>query len=280
MKLIEPSIEIVKQTLGKEGLFKHIEKCGRVSYKSENKITEDSANEFVGRRLMDGHTAILEHGTIYLEFPHLHSVEYSTSEFVIDPKILRYTDNPYSVVNTDSKASYVTTNYRVLYENGWLDDIYNMCAPKKQHELRITIHITTNRGVTHELVRHRVFSFTQESTRYCNYSQGKFGEELTFIKPAWYDSEKDTLLKQLYDETLYNCEQIYLTLIKGNFKPQEARGILVNDLKAEIYMTGTMSQWKEFLKLRNTPLAHPDMQIVAKQIAKELAMQYPETNLN
>ena len=156
MKLIRSCVELVNQEYSKTGIFKHIELCGRVSYKSENKITDDSANEFVFRRIQDGHTAILEQATIYLEFPHSQSsMDFLTDAFTIDPKVLRYIDNPYSRVVTDNKMSYVTTNYRVLYENRWLDDLYNMCAPRDKHIKRYTFKIYTNRGVTHELVRHK-----------------------------------------------------------------------------------------------------------------------------
>lgn len=122
----------------------------------------------------------------------------------------------------------------------------------------------------------RVFSFVQESTRYCNYGKGKFGEELTFVKPSWYDNEKDTLLKQLYNDTLYSCEQTYLAFIKGGFKPQEARGILINDLKAEIYMTGFVSQWVEFFKLRTAINAHPDMRELITPLMRQFKEQFPE----
>lgn len=273
MKIIDSSFEIVPQGYGKQDIFKHIELCGRVSYKSEDKITDDSANEFVGRRIADGHTAILEQGTVYLEIPNKNE---NTEFYINSAAVLKYMDNPYSVVTLSEKGCYVTTNYRVLFENKWLNDIDYLCAPTDKHEKRVTVKFVTSRGITHELVRHRVFSFVQESTRYCNYSKGKFGEELTFVKPSWYDNEKDTLLKQLYDDTLYSCEQTYLAFIKGGFKPQEARGILINDLKAEIYMTGFVSQWVEFFKLRTAINAHPDMRELVTPLMRQFKEQFPE----
>lgn len=273
MKIIDSSFEIVPQGYGKQDIFKHIELCGRVSYKSEDKITDDSANEFVGRRIADGHTAILEQGTVYLEIPNKNE---NTEFYINSAVVLKYMDNPYSMVTLTEKGCYVTTNYRVLFENKWLNDIDYLCAPTDKHEKRVTVKFVTSRGITHELVRHRVFSFVQESTRFCNYSQGKFGEELTFVKPSWYDNEKDTLLKQLYDDTLYSCEQTYLAFIKGGFKPQEARGILINDLKAEIYMTGFVSQWVEFFKLRTAINAHPDMRELITPLMRQFKEQFPE----
>lgn len=273
MKIIDSSFEIVPQGYGKQDIFKHIELCGRVSYKSEDKITDDSANEFVGRRIADGHTAILEQGTVYLEIPNKNE---NTEFYINSAAVLKYMDNPYSMVTLTEKGCYVTTNYRVLFENKWLNDIDYLCAPTDKHEKRVTVKFVTSRGITHELVRHRVFSFVQESTRYCNYSKGKFGEELTFVKPSWYDNEKDTLLKQLYDDTLYSCEQTYLAFIKGGFKPQEARGILINDLKAEIYMTGFVSQWVEFFKLRTAINAHPDMRELITPLMRQFKEQFPE----
>ena len=273
MKIIDSSFEIVPQGYGKQDIFKHIELCGRVSYKSEDKITDDSANEFVGRRIADGHTAILEQGTVYLEIPNKNE---NTEFYINSAAVLKYMDNPYSMVTLTEKGCYVTTNYRVLFENKWLNDIDYLCAPTDKHEKRVTVKFVTSRGITHELVRHRVFSFVQESTRYCNYSKGKFGEELTFVKPSWYDNEKDTLLKQLYDDTLYSCEQTYLAFIKGGFKPQEARGILINDLKAEIYMTGFVSQWVEFFKLRTAINAHPDMRELVTPLMRQFKEQFPE----
>lgn len=280
MKLINSSFEFVEQGEGKLDVFKHIEKCGRVSYKSEDKITDDSANEFVGRRIAAGHTAILEQATIYLEFPHLNMGKYATNDFSIDPKILRYIDNPYSKVVTTDKASFVTTNYRVLYENGWLDDLYNMCSPRSGHEPRVTVKFICSRAIANELVRHRVFSFVQESTRFCNYSKERFDGELSFIKPNWYDKEKDTLLKQLYNDTLYNTEQTYLALIKGGFRAQEARGILINDLKTELCMTGYVSDWFKLFELRDNTAAHPDMVELMHPLHQIFRQRWPDYDTN
>lgn len=179
MKLIKPSFEIWNQPAGLEGVYKQIEKVGRVCYKSEDKITEDSAKPFVERMTKSGHGAMLEHGTVYLLVP-------------FETHISKYKTNKYSKVRDIAKhlmddKSAVTTNLRVLVENGWLDDLQYICEPTEFHAKRITVHFVCDRGVSHEFVRHRVFSFAQESTRYCNYSKDKFGNEITFIIPCWLD---------------------------------------------------------------------------------------------
>lgn len=177
MKLIKPSFEIWGQPAGLEGVCKQIEKVGRVCYKSEDKITEDSAKPFVDRMIKSGHGAMLEHGTVYL---HIKGIDRTD--------ITKYLYNKYSkVVEGSLDHFYVTTNYRVLIENGWLDDLQYICEPTEYHERRVTVHFVCDRGVSHEFVRHRVFSFAQESTRYCNYSKDKFGNEITFIIPCWLD---------------------------------------------------------------------------------------------
>lgn len=182
MKLIKPSFEIWEQPAGLEGVYKQIEKVGRVCYKSEDKITEDSAKPFVDRMIKSGHGAMLEHGTVYL---------YIRRKGNESLEVDRYLMNPYSKVvfsqspNSRDMEIYITTNLRVLVENGWLDDLQYICEPTEYHERRVTVHFVCDRGVSHEFVRHRVMSFAQESTRYCNYSKDKFGNELTFIIPCW-----------------------------------------------------------------------------------------------
>ena len=165
MRLIKPSYEIWEQESGLEGIYKMIEKIGRVCYKSEDKIAEGTAKPFVDRLMKSGHGAMLEHGTVYLRSSYdisviggwRHSIGY------------KYSSNPYSRVtideNADFRGIYVTTNLRVLVENGWLDDLKYLCEPIEYHTKRVTVHFVCDRGVSHEFVRHRTFSFAQESTR-------------------------------------------------------------------------------------------------------------------
>ena len=268
MKLIKPSVEIIKQEeYDLNHIFKFIELAGRTCYKSENKITEDSASEFVDRMIKSGHGAMLEHGTVYLT---IHSANMS------DMVIYKYFLNPYSKIFIDRINTYITTNYRVLVENDLLDDLKYLSNPSLFHPRRTTVKFICDRGVSHEFVRHRVFSFAQESTRYCNYTKDKFNNELTFIIPCWikdleesnyyayceYHHSKNDASKRWFDSCM-SSEFVYINLIEEGWKPQEARTILPNSLKTELIMTGFNSDWQHFFELRCAPSAHPQ--------AKELA---------
>ena len=264
MRLIESKVELLTQESGLQGIYKQIELAGRTCYKSENNITGNSAKEFVERMIKSGHTSMLEHGTVYLAVP------YSEWDEVGD-YFMSYPSNPYSkcdeseVEDFTSKEGtiYITTNLRVLVENDWLDDLKFLCEPTKVHERRISLKFTTDRGVSHELVRHRTFSFAQESTRYCNYNKNKFGNQLTFVMPNWYNSHKyDSYKMNEFDKTLSNAEELYMFYIQCGMSPQEARQVLPNALKTEIVMTGFISDWKHFFDLRyfgTTGMPHPDM---------------------
>lgn len=188
MKLIESSVTLLQQEEGLRGIRKQIELAGRTCYKSEDKVTGNSAQIFVDRMIESGHTAMLEHGTVYLHFTWSGAVCQVCNQTLPSKVLDRYAMNPYSRVNYHGNDVYITTNMRVIEENGWMQDIENyLCEPTEYHERRISLKFVTDRGVSHELVRHRVFSFAQESTRYCNYSKDKFGNELTFIIPSWLD---------------------------------------------------------------------------------------------
>ena len=162
MKLIKPSFTIIEQQAGLEGIYKIIEQAGRTCYKSEDRITENSAKEFVDRMIKSGHGAMLEHGTVYLKFDY---IIHSFGKGYLGG--LKYKGNPYSkvVLSKEDTTQYVTTNLRVLVENNWLDDLKYICEPTEYHEKRICVRFICDRGVSHEFVRHRVFSFAQESTR-------------------------------------------------------------------------------------------------------------------
>jgi thymidylate synthase (FAD) len=269
MRLIKPSFEILEQQPGILGLYKQIELAGRTCYKSEDKITEDSAKGFVDRMIKSGHGAMLEHGTVYLEVP---CYESNFTDDIVE----RYITNKYSIVRDkyeiitsifqfDSTA-YITTNLRVLVENGWTDDLKYICEPTEYHEKRVTVRFICDRGVSHEFVRHRVFSFAQESTRYCNYSKDKFGNELTFIQPLWLEDIDSNLD---FKDCLQHSELAYFNLLDRGWKPQQARAVLPNSLKTELVMTGFVSDWKHFFKLRDAGSAHPQAQELAKPLHGE-----------
>ena len=271
MRLIKPLYRIIEQEPGINGVYRMIEYAGRVCYKSEDKITEDSAKAFVDRMIKSGHGAMLEHGTVYLAI------------IATSPEVRKYEMNPYSRVKKISVdgingRAYITTNYRVLVENKWLDDLQYICEPTEYHEKRVTVKWTCDRGISHEFVRHRVFSFAQESTRYCNYSKDKFGNELTFIRPSWLE---DINSNSDFENYLYKSELAYFNLLSGTipydsgWKPQQARAILPNAIKTELVMTGFLSDWSHFFELRCAPSAHPDAQKLAKQLLIKLHEMYP-----
>jgi thymidylate synthase (FAD) len=281
MRLIRPSFEILEQKPGLDGLLQHIERCGRTCYKSEDKITEESAPKFVDMLVKRGHTAMVEHGTVYL-----------TLDMSSRNKYFKYCTNKYSNAISTGEAEagtwvgYVTTNYRVLLQEGWLSDLEYITEPTK-HICRITVKFVCDRGVSHEFVRHRVFSFAQESTRYCNYSKDKFGKECTFIIPEWCDLSPGTYsyddsigtwtngssLTNLNDKLLLSAlghaEYYYDILLKGKWIAQQARAVLPNSLKTELIMTGTIAQWEGFFKLRDANDAHPQARELAAPLHEE-----------
>lgn len=311
MKFIDSSFEIIPQEAGLDGLYKHVEKVARVSYKSEDKITKDSAEKFVTALIKNQHYACLEHGTIYLirNFPF---GDKNYSEF-----FEKYNNNQYSRVVTDSiyddgwetKVLYITTNWRVIIENSWEEDLKYRCEPTEYHEKRYTVKFITSIGVGREFTRHRTFSFMQESTRFCNYSKGKFENQLTFIIPQWiYDLQvelasyddwvtgqpKEWLMEYTGEEMVnaLTCEDrtvtSYVDLLKyierdymfyltseesHQLKAQEARGILPLDTKSELVMTGFAKDWIHFFNLRSyiamTGKPHPDAMFLADELLND-----------
>lgn len=267
MKLLESSVQIIEE----KDPYKMIELAGRTCYRSENNITKDSAKEFVDRMIKLGHGAMLEHGTIYLKID-------KTEDGHLPPARLYWSDGnhkKYTRVRKHGNSIYVTTNLRVIVENDRLDDLQYQVEPTEHHEKRITAKFICDRGVSHEFIRHRVFSFAQESTRYCNYSKDKFGNELTFIKPSWgyfkNISYKDAgyFDGDVFESSLKKAESCYFKLIEKGWKPQQARAVLPNATKTELVMTGFESDWERFFKLRCSGAAHPDAQKLANKL-KEL----------
>lgn len=162
MRLCKPSFEIIEQQSGLNGVYKQIELAGRTCYRSEDKITEDSAKAFVDRMIASGHGAMLEHGTVYLKVPYSdHKCAFPFENGYYDDCIGNYRHNKYSKViqvweDDDTAYDYVTTNLRVLVENDWLMDLQYICEPTKYHEKRITVRFICDRGVSHEFVRHKL----------------------------------------------------------------------------------------------------------------------------
>lgn len=232
MKLIKPSFTILHQAPGLEGVYKQIELAGRTCYKSEDKITPDSAKAFVERMINSGHGAMLEHGTVYLGMPIETIIPIEANGWG------KYESNKYSKggvvcsINGEKRVA-VTTNLRVLVENGWLDDLQYICEPTKYHEKRITVRFTCDRVTGESFLRHRAIdedhptiegevtremesdinSFARESTRYCNYTKDKFNNQFSIILPPefyeTYNSSAMDYLGQTDDQIFINmCRSI------------------------------------------------------------------------
>lgn len=268
MRLCKPSFEIWKQPTGLEGVYKQIEKVGRVCYRSEDKITEDSAKPFVDRMIKSGHGAMLEHGTVYLK------ITYKNTNFTT--LCMFYGKNKYSVLNhsEDNKIYYITTNYRVLVENNHLSDLKYLCGPTEFHEKRITVHFTADAGVMREFFRHRVFSMAQESTRYCNYLRDKFSNSITVVYPSWLKEEEELE----FEEDMRVIEELYFKWLNKGWTAQQARVFLPLGVKAEAVMTGFTSDFKHFFDLRargTTGAPHPQAKELAEPLMKEfIARKY------
>ena len=199
MKVIKPSYQILNDIDGIT-ILKCLERIGRVCYKSEKKISSESAKIFIKRIIESGHESVIEHSIISVRF---------------------------------------------------------IC----------------DRGVSHEIVRHRIASYSQESTRYCNYSQEKFGNEITLIKPSfWNDNSEEYIV---WKKTMERIEQSYFDLIELGAKPEEARSVLPNSLKTEIVVTMNLREWRHFLSLRTSPKAHPQIREITIPLLNELKEKMP-----
>ena len=315
MKILTSNAELVQQEPGLVGAYKQIERVGRACWASENYITEHSYKTFVEGLIEREHNAPLEHGTIYLV--------YIIGSPVHDPYYIVHTDdiqffkrNPYSKVIEKhfniaaqakdsewmyefvaqygpSTAYFITTNLRVIVENFNVkirEKIlgHSVMNPYPEHEKRITIHFTCQRAISAEFNRHRKDSIMERSSRYCNFSKDKFGNEIGIVKPDWVIEDIPNLNFMEYVEALNNygngewskfdywvfanlsCEWCYMNLINLGTKPEEARDILPMDLQTELYHTAFISDWIHFFKLRawiskgNKP--HPEAMKLARQV--------------
>jgi flavin-dependent thymidylate synthase len=243
MRIIEPKVEELEQI----DLFKHIEVCGKTCYKSTDTIKEGTAKKFVEKIMNNKHGSVLEHGTVYMTVPF--------SDRKKPANLNKLLGNEYTKVKY-SDNMYITTNYRVIVEN----DFFNLMEryqtkPTENHYKRRTFRLTCNRGVSHEFVRHRVMSFSQESQRYVNYAKDKFGKEIKVIKPLYF--EKGSRAYKIWERSCKRAEKDYMKLLKLGATPQEAREVLKNSTATELIMTGFESQWEDFFALRCHKTAHP-----------------------
>jgi thymidylate synthase (FAD) len=212
------------------------------------------------------HLAMCEHGTVYLSIP----IRLGTQ-----PTMERYLYNCYSRVSECSVDNHhyycVTTNLRVLVENDLMDDLCYLCEPTEYHVKRVSVKFITDQGILREFTRHRSFSFAAESTRYCNYSRGKFNEEITFIEPCW---EMPVLERDIFISHLSDAESHYMALLEAGWKPQQARNVLPLATKCDLVMTGFVDDWNHFFSLRTSIIAetgkpHPQASELADPLYNE-----------
>ena len=312
MRLLNQSCEAFVQKYSNDPLeymnlmYQHIERCGRTCYRSSDKITEDSAKPFVDRMINSKHFAMLEHGTIYLKWQQTSHLDgmYGDDRYYDSNPLAKYKDNKYSIINkvessfgynhVDNSTYYVTTNYRVIIENNWLDDLKYLCEPTEYHKKRYTLFCTTALHCYKDLTRHRVFSFAIESTRYCNYSKTeKFGD-MAFIIPTqinlkegqYFDGKFGTplfeefLKSDTYDKLterfildLVGIERTYNEFIENGWQAQQAAEVLPQCIKGDMIITGFEDDWKHLLDLRyygTTGAPHPMVKELATLMKEEL----------
>lgn len=317
MKIVTPSVEIMRTGLETEMIFpeQFIEKVGRTCYKSEDKITEDSAAKFVGNLIKRGHEAMIEHWSLifrtdsatydrmvynwnelmqnvnvyednrhlgerlrpYIRFTHYEAFD-GEVKFVVSGNMRAWRDFVKALVNG---AGYIPNylygvirNYPLFFPEyqDWVpvnivNDILIPISVRDLHDAErrvhqdVTVKFVCDRGVSHEMVRHRVASFAQESTRYCNYGLDKFGQEITVVRPSWCGADSD-LYKRWY-KGCERAEDAYFALLDEGAAPQEARSVLPNSTKTEIIVTMNLDGWDHFFELRCPPNAQPDMREVA-----------------
>lgn len=273
-----PSVERIEQAPGIQGMYEQIERCGRNCYRSIPKGGE-GAEKFVNAMVSSGHGAMLEHGTVYLAIPTLGGEE------CLHPIVYnKYTKTNRIFKQGGEPVDCITTNYRVLVENGWTDLLKFWSEPTEHHEQRVTIFFDTNIGISREFNRHRVNSMAESSTRYCNYSKDKFGNAISVIEPNWVRNRevlvsmtaKDKSLADLFGEVCLGQDKnwepfeywllavetanyCYQKLIELECKPQEAREVLPLATNTQLIHTAFVSDWGHFVKLRgeDTPTNHP-----------------------
>lgn len=277
MKLIKPRVEYWAQEPGMDGVWKQIARATRVCYQSTPRGNEETDEDFVKRvilkqGLISGslddlmhcsfdmrkiHGATLEHGTIYLKVP---ALEKDIVNFYVGDKYSRIQKHP------TEDYYLITTNMRVIVGCYAWTDLKYLCKPTEFHMKRYTFSVITDIGVTREMNRHRTFSICEQSTRYCDFTKDKFGDELTFIRPAWLKDKSD---RECFYQACMEAEAAYKELREAGWKPEEARQVLPLGLKTQAVYTAYDYDWKYFFGLRANNVsgkAHPNIVQVAKKI--------------
>lgn len=294
MRLIKQSFEIIDQTdFSETGIQKHIERCARVSYKSEDKITDKSYLKFVEMLMNNHHDRPLEFGTVHLKMTYQKFKE--VTNILLKHNIYNdYWIQATAVVNkNDAVTMYITTNYRYYLEICkhiiWVHN-YFIEDKSEYFPKRHTVHMILSRGVMDEFRTHVGLSHLAESTRYCNYSKDKFDNEITFVCPNWchlplrdygtmdspnsinlegYSRQEIELLNHYID-----CEYRYFNLLKYGCRPQEAREVLPLGVKSELISCGFKDAWENFFYRRCASDAHPMAREIAIPLKEELNKKY------
>ena len=252
------------------GDYLNIEQFDEETFEDSPYYENLTAEDFVNMLMKSGHGAMLEHGTVYLDCPETIFWKYNSNKF---SKVIAVDTGETigkGIYTSPIYKYYVTTNFRVLVENDWLDDLKYVCEPTEYHAKRVMVRFICDRITSQSIVRHRTMSFAQESTRYCNYSKDKFGHELVFIEPSWEFPTSDTVnVRERFEAMLNEAEANYMELIALGCKPQEARSVLLSSIKTEIVVTGFIDDWKHFFELRCDNAAHPDIRKLALDLQKQ-----------
>lgn len=271
MNLVESSTKILNQEGGSiANMMKFITKVGYTCYKTNKEITNEVAAAFVDSLIKRGHGAMLEHGTVFLAIPaekmKNEQVSKIVSNLISYHLWTRYTEK----IMNDKLYLIIVTNFRVIVENNlqqFMKD-YWYIPTHDERKCRPTVKFITDRGVSHESVRHRVMSFAQESTRYCNYLKEKFGASVTFIQPDWIKSEDQSE----FEEDCATIEKLYFKWLDKGYPAQLSRYFLINGVKTELIITGFADDWQHFFDLRaldKTGPAHPDIKKLALPLYQE-----------
>ena len=274
MKLIKQSFKFVNQkgfTL--KDIYKHIEYCARISYKSQDKITDTSYEKFVNMLESRGHDRPLEFGTV-----HLKMILPDFQGFMNSLLTLGILNDIWIKYAHVGDIVYITTNYRYYLDiTKHLPNVreYFTEEDNEYYPKRYTVHMILDRGVMDEFRTHVGLSHLAESTRYCNYSKDKFGNEITFIKPCWLNLPTDYAVysgdndSDYFIQALEDAENWYLSLLKEGWTPQQARSVLPLGIKSELISCGFEDAWENFFKRRDAPDAHPMAQEIAKPMHEE-----------
>lgn len=271
MNLVESSTQILQQEGGSiASMMKFITKVGYTCYKTNKEITDEVAAKFVDGLIKSGHGAMLEHGTVFLAIPaekmKNEQVSRIISNLISYHLWTRYTEK----IMNDKMYLIIITNFRVIVNNNlqqFMKD-YWYIPTQDERKCRPTVKFITDRGVSHESVRHRTLSFAQESTRYCNYAKEKFGASVTFIQPDWIRPEDQAE----FEEDCATIEKLYFKWVDKGYPAQLSRYFLINGVKTELVITGFADDWQHFFDLRaldKTGPAHPDMKKLALPLYQE-----------